>query len=105
MDLRIRIQAMVLGIRGGEHASFTGQDHYRRYGQVIRVDLEGNPELANTPNVAPSCWPLSFCRSGSGFQMALKHDNLKTARRLVNGGIHGFERFEPAYRNVLALLS
>lgn len=91
--------------KGRGFVQLTGRDNYRRYGQMIGVDLEGNPELANTPDVAAKLLASFILSKWQRIQMALKHDNLKTARRLVNGGIHGFERFEPAYRNVLALLS
>lgn len=91
--------------KGRGFVQLTGRDNYRRYGQMIRVDLEGNPELANTPAVAAKLLAVFILSKWNRIQSALKYDNLKAARRLINGGTHGFERFEPAYRNTLALLS
>jgi len=91
--------------KGRGFVQLTGRDNYRRYGEMIRVDLEGHPELANEPAVAAKLLAVFILSKWNRIRPALKSDNLKAARRLVNGGTHGFERFEPAYRNVLALLS
>ena len=40
----------------------------------------------------------------SRIRTALGNDDLRKARRLVNGGSHGFDRFEDTYNKGLGIL-
>jgi peptidoglycan L-alanyl-D-glutamate endopeptidase CwlK len=63
-----------------------------------------NPDLAADPVTAAKLL-ASFLRSRhSLIQDALGKGDLKTARRLVNGGSNGLDRFTEAYNTGAALL-
>jgi putative chitinase len=78
----------------------TGRANYAVHSAAIGLgnQLVDNPDLANDPPVAAKLL-ASFLKSK---EVAIKHalldDDLRTARRLVNGGSHGLDRFTDAYR-------
>ena len=86
---------------GRGFVQLTGRAHYRDYGKRIRVDLESNPALANDPRIAAQLLALFVADRKSRILAALDKDNLPAARRLVNGGSHGMERFSPAYSTIM----
>lgn len=85
--------------KGRGFIQLTGRDNYRRIGEVVGVDLEGEPELANDDRVAARILAAFLERQQVKIYAALRTGNLAKARRLVNGGRHGLEQFERAYRN------
>jgi peptidoglycan hydrolase-like protein with peptidoglycan-binding domain len=96
----------ILGNKGpGEGALFkgrgfvqlTGRDNYQRYGDALGVDLIANPDLANAPEVAAALL-ASFLQSKlDKLTAALAKPDLKAARKLVNGGSHGLDRFSSVF--------
>jgi peptidoglycan L-alanyl-D-glutamate endopeptidase CwlK len=59
--------------------------------------LIDNPDLANDPTIAAQLL-ASFLKSREqGITAALATGDLTTARRLVNGGSNGLDRFTDAY--------
>lgn len=78
----------------------TGRTNYQIHGAAIGLgtQLIDNPELANDPQIAARLL-ASFLKSK---EVAIKHalleNDLKTARRLVNGGSAGLDRFTEAYQ-------
>jgi len=86
--------------RGRGFIQLTGRYNYGRYGRVIGLGdrLLWTPELANDPGVAARLLAGFLKGRERGIKQALLDDNLRTARRLVNGGRHGLERFVSAYR-------
>lgn len=87
--------------RGRGFIQLTGRANYRSIGQAIGVDLEGNPALANDPEIAARIL-AEFLKSRSGrIRAALDRGNLAAARRAVNGGSHGLEAFTSTFRAVL----
>jgi peptidoglycan L-alanyl-D-glutamate endopeptidase CwlK len=86
--------------RGRGFIQLTGRSNYRIHGAAIGLghQLLENPDLANNAEVAARLL-ASFLK---GHEIAIKHalleGDLKTARRLVNGGSTGLDRFTDAYR-------
>ena len=92
--------------RGRGFVQLTGRFNYRRYGPLLAApaDLEARPELASQPEVAAELLALFLGARELQIKDALLHANLMAARRLVNGGSHGLERFSDAFRRGDALL-
>ena len=59
--------------------------------------VEG-PERANEPRTAARILAAFLDDKERRIKEALLRDDLRTARRLVNGGSHGLERFRRCYR-------
>jgi len=84
--------------RGRGFVQLTGRDNYARYGDQIGVDLLERPELANDPEVAAHLLARFLKEREAPLRQALANDDLAAARRLVNGGHHGLERFSDTMR-------
>jgi hypothetical protein len=83
--------------RGRGFVQLTGRDNYQRVGDQLSMDLTGNPALANDSVAAGTVLAQFLLNHESDIRAALKQGDLKTARRLVNGGSHGFARFKDAF--------
>lgn len=83
--------------RGRGYIQLTGRDNYRRLGQRLGVDLEGDPDQANDPQVAADILAAYLKDRESQIRAALDDGDLAQARRLVNGGQHGLSRFRQAW--------
>ena len=84
----------------------TGRDNYQRYGKTIGVDLVTGYELANSPEVA-ACLLVEFIAAKADKLLASLRatpPDFKAARKLVNGGHHGIERYTEAYETGLSAL-
>ncbi len=79
--------------KGRGFVQLTGRDNYRRYGQKLGLPLLAEPELANAPEVAALLLACFLGDKAEPMRSALAADELRAARRLVNGGSHGLERF------------
>jgi len=86
--------------RGRGFIQLTGRINYRQYGEVIGLgdELLDNPELANQVDIAAQLLAAFLKDKEERIRDAVKNDDLKTARRLVNGGSHGLDRFTDAFR-------
>ncbi len=82
---------------GRGFVQLTGRDNYTRYGDQIGQDLIGNPELANDPAIAAQLLARFLKDQEDRIREALADDDLATARRLVNGGSNGLDRFQDAF--------
>jgi len=78
----------------------TGRAHYQEYGPRLNtpVDLVADPELANRPDIAADLLALFIGDRQLPIKDALMHGNFQAARRLVNGGTNGLDRFVDAYQ-------
>ena len=83
--------------RGRGFVQLTGRDNYRRIGAKIGVDIVKTPELANDPDTAAKILAAFLKGQETRIRKVLAMDDLATARRLVNGGSHGLERFKLAF--------
>lgn len=86
--------------KGRGFVQLTGRDNYTRLSAQIGRgnDLVTNPELANDPRVAADLLARFLKNKEAGIRRALANDDLRTARRLVNGGSHGLHEFTEAFR-------
>lgn len=86
--------------RGRGYVQLTGRFNYLKYGKAIGlgVRLEKNPDLACDTKTAAALLAAFLRDKERAIKEALLEDDLRRARRLVNGGSHGLDRFTDAYR-------
>lgn len=85
--------------KGRGYIQLTGRSNYQIHGAAIGMgnQLITNPGLANQPDIAAKLL-ASFLKSKEAkIRAALKQNDLKTARKLVNGGSHGLDAFTQAF--------
>jgi peptidoglycan L-alanyl-D-glutamate endopeptidase CwlK len=93
--------------RGRGYVQLTGRFNYRQYGQAIGLGdkLEKDPDLASRADIAGRLLSAFLKSKERRIKEALVAGDLTTARKLVNGGSHGLDRFTDAYRRGERLLS
>ena len=86
--------------RGRGFIQLTGRINYKRYGKELGLDnqLIDNPKLANEVEIAAKLLAAFLKDKEARINEVLLNADFRTARRLVNGGNHGLERFTEAYR-------
>jgi hypothetical protein len=82
--------------KGRGFIQITGRRNYESY-SAIGVDLVKNPDLALDGNTAAKILALYLKKHEPKIRNALKWGDLKTARRIVNGGANGLEQFTTAF--------
>lgn len=85
--------------RGRGYIQLTGRTNYKIHGADIGMgnELVTNPGLANQPDIAAKLL-ASFLKSKEArIRAALKQNDLRAARKLVNGGSHGLDAFTQAF--------
>lgn len=90
--------------RGRGFVQLTGRHNYRVYGERIKQPLEDTPQLALEPKIAAELLAVFVADRQGRIATALDANDMAQARRAVNGGTHGLDRFTAAYRAALALL-
>ncbi len=90
--------------KGRGYVQLTGRDNYTRIGSQIQQDLVGRPSLANDPATAGVILARFLLNKEAAIRTALAAGDLRRARKLVNGGSHGFDRFKDAFDRGLAAL-
>lgn len=83
--------------RGRGFVQLTGRANYTQYGREIGQDLVGNPTLANDPTIAGVLLARFLDDRENAIRQALAQNDLAHARRLVNGGSNGLDRFTDAF--------
>jgi len=83
--------------KGRGFIQLTGRKNYMYYGGLLGYDLAVNPELANTPQPAAQILAAYLKDNESAIRSALAAGDLATARRIVNGGLNGFDKFMAAF--------
>jgi peptidoglycan L-alanyl-D-glutamate endopeptidase CwlK len=92
--------------KGRGYVQLTGRANYVRFGPVIDVpDLADRPDQANDPTIAANILAAFIGSKEQAIKTALLANDLVAARRLVNGGSHGLDRFSDAYTIGLRLLT
>ncbi len=87
--------------KGRGFVQLTGRYNYTHQGLRIGEPLPSDPGLANDPVVAGRLLAAFLKSHEASIRAALilnSEAGLKQARRLVNGGSHGFTRFKEAYQ-------
>ncbi len=86
--------------RGRGYVQLTGRFNYSKFGQALGLSdqLITNPELASDTTVAAKLLAAFLEANERAIKEALLQDDLRSARRLVNGGSNGLDRFTDAYR-------
>jgi putative chitinase len=82
----------------------TGRDNYSRYSKEIGQDLVTNPDSANEPLIAAKLLTRFIADRENPIREALAENDLAQARRLVNGGSHGLDRFTDAFQKGMLLI-
>jgi peptidoglycan L-alanyl-D-glutamate endopeptidase CwlK len=90
--------------KGRGFVQLTGRSNYRAIGADLALPLEAEPDLANDPANAGRILARFLGRKEREIKAALVDGDLRAARRLVNGGSHGLDRFTDAYERGLALI-
>lgn len=90
--------------RGRGFVQLTGRANYTRYAHRTGVDLVNHPELACRVDVAAQLLALFLLDKEPAIRRALASNNLAAARRLVNGGSNGLDRFTACYSGGCAVL-
>ncbi|MCR4299655.1 MAG: peptidoglycan-binding protein [Gallionella sp.] len=84
--------------RGRGFVQLTGRDNYEKFGKVLDIALADNPDSACAPEVAACLLAAYLDANKDKLIKALARDDLKAARKVVNGGSHGLERFTDTFR-------
>ncbi len=91
--------------RGRGFIQLTGRDNYRIYGDRLGVPLLDAPERANEPEIAARILAAFIGDKRARAKYAILGNDLATARKLVNGGSHGLDRFTEAFETGARLLA
>jgi putative chitinase len=85
--------------KGRGFIQLTGRFNYEKHGAAIGLgnQLVDNPELANDPAIAAKLLASFLKDKERAIKEALLENDLKAARKLVNGGSHGLDRFTDAF--------
>jgi peptidoglycan L-alanyl-D-glutamate endopeptidase CwlK len=82
---------------GRGYIQLTGRHNYQRFGKALGRDLLNNPALANDPTIAGQLLATFLKAKEREIKQAIVRNDLRLARRLVNGGSHGLDRFTDAF--------
>lgn len=83
--------------KGRGFIQLTGRANYERIGSQIGENLIANPNLANDPEIAATILATFLKNKERLIRGDLLINDLKTARKRVNGGSHGLDRFTDAF--------
>ena len=84
--------------KGRGYVQLTGRANYTYFGPIVGVDnLVQQPEQANDPAIAAKILAAFIASKQAAIATAIASEDLTAARRLVNGGSNGLDRFIAAY--------
>jgi predicted chitinase len=88
--------------KGRGPIQITGRANYKRYGDLLGVDLISNPDLAATPQIAFQLAAAYW--TANGLNELADAGDFTTITRRINGGVNGLEdrlKFYDIAKNVL----
>ncbi|UFA50955.1 glycoside hydrolase family 19 protein [Deinococcus radiophilus] len=74
--------------RGRGWIQLTGRHNYRKFGQLLGLDLEGNPDLAARPDVAARLAAAYW--TSRGLNSLSDQGKFREITRRINGGYNGY---------------
>lgn len=85
--------------KGRGFVQLTGRANYTQFSKELNMGdkLVTQPDLANDPKIAAQLLSRFLKDKEAAIRRALANNDLKTARRLVNGGSHGLDDFVSAF--------
>ncbi len=85
--------------KGRGFIQFTGRANYQQYSAALGLgqQLVENPDWANAPDIAAKLLASFLKEKERALKEALLENDLKLARKLVNGGSHGLEHFAETF--------
>jgi hypothetical protein len=83
--------------KGRGFVQLTGRSNYKTQSATLHIDLLNNPDLANQPEVAALILASFLYGKRTAMKAALKTNDLRAVRKLVNGGSHGLDRFKSVF--------
>ena len=90
---------------GRGFVQLTGRANYAHYAALTNLPLLAQPELACEPAAAAALLARFLADRAPTIRRALAAGDLAHARRLVNGGAHGLDRFTDAIHRAAPLLA
>ncbi len=88
--------------KGRGPIQITGRFNYRKYGQLLNVDLEGNPDLASTTQIgfetAGQFWKMN------GLNELADIPDFTAITRRINGGVNGLASRQKYYERAKTVL-
>lgn len=99
-DLGNRKKPDGASFKGRGFVQLTGRSNYESIGKRLGLGdgLVNDPELANDPEIAAKILCAFLKRKETRIKEDLLAEDLRSARRAVNGGSHGLAQFTEAYR-------
>jgi len=84
--------------KGRGYIGLTGRSNYVRVAQALGSgELVENPELENDPAIASRTLAYYLKIKESAIRQAIKSNDLRTARRLINGSSGGLDKFAETF--------
>jgi peptidoglycan L-alanyl-D-glutamate endopeptidase CwlK len=92
--------------KGRGYIQLTGRANYAKFGPIVGVpNLVQQPDQADDPEIAAALLAAFIVSKETEIATALAENDLAAARRLVNGGSNGLDRFTSAYQIGTSLLA
>lgn len=84
--------------KGRGFIQLTGKSNYLIFSKALDLpELFTNPDLALEPKIASQITAAFIKRASKRMATALQNNDLAAARKAVNNGTHGLDRFQTAY--------
>ena len=84
--------------RGRGFVQLTGRDNYHTYAKQIGLDIDAFPDLANAPEPAAVLLAVFLSHAADKMRAALASNSYANARKLVNGGTYGLDKFRSVFQ-------